>query len=425
MNEFLTFGLFVVCIALMIQGLRRRGGIYGFPFLAGATFLGFIVPQMVGLAHDRFLPVGAFEQTAVFTILCAVMCGVGWAAGDRPATGFRWMFDEKRLLYVAAGMSLLGAYFYFALSRLPAEARMSTMPTGTAVMYLFFARMLTYGFMLSVLCFGRRPSRIALAIALFDSLFVIDRILMGGKRGEFIEFGMAILLVAWFQRGWVLPRTLAVGAVLLAILGLNSIGDYRNNTRQQNGPTIEGVSSIDVLGNFRTVLQNGGPEMRNAIYLMDAQSKAQDWDYGIYHWNVLVWNFVPAQLVGQTFKQSLVIPTFDDRNYVPDLGSTETGMADAFGSFYYLGAFKFFLVAYFLSRVYRAACSGWALAQIIYILCIAPGMLTVTHHTQWVPSTLVHFALLFLPCLLFARIRRVPNDEPPIIARRAVPAGSS
>ncbi len=423
MNALLTFGLFVVCIALMVQGLRRRDGIYGFPFLAGATFLGFIVPQMIGLTNDRFLPVGAFEQTAIFTILCAIMCGLGWIAGDRPAAGFRWVFDETRLLRVAAFISLFGAYFYYALSRLPPEARLSTMPSGTAVMYLFFARMLTYGFIVAVLCFVRKPSRIALAIALFDSVFVIDRIMMGGKRGEFIEFGLAILLAAWFHRRWALPRTLALVAVLLSILGLNSVGDYRNNTREQNGPTLEGLAQIDVVANFQEVLKNGAPEMRNAIFLINAYSETQEWDYGAFHWNVLVWNFVPAQLVGQTLKQSLVIPTFNDRNYTPDLGSTETGMADAFGSFFYFGALKFFAIAYFLARVYRAASSGWVLAQIIYILSIPSGMLAITHHTQWIPSTLVQFALLFLPLLFIARVRRVSAERLP--AGAAVPTGTS
>lgn len=423
MNALLTFGLFVVCVALMVQGLKRRDGIYGFPFLAGATFLGFIVPQMIGLANDRFLPVGAFEQTAVFTILCAIMCGLGWAAGDRPSTAFRWVFDETRLLRVAAFVSLFGAYFYFAMSRLPPEVRMSTMPSGTAVMYLFFARMLTYGFIVAVLCFARRPSRFALAIALFDAVFVVDRFVMGGKRGEFVEFGLAILLALWFHRRWVLPRTLAVAAVLMSIVGLNSIGDYRNNTREQNGPSLEGLAQIDVVANFQEVLKNGAPEMRNAIFLINAYSQAQEWDYGAFHWNVLVWNFVPAQLVGQTLKQSLVIPTFDDRNYTPDLGSTETGMADAFGSFFWFGCLKFFAIAYFLARVYRAASSGWVLAQIIYVLSIPSAMLAITHHTQWVPSTLAQFALMLLPFLFIARVGRGAAARSS--SGEAAPAGSS
>ena len=77
----------------------------------------------------------------------------------------------------------------------------------------------------------------------------------------------------------------------------------------------------------------------------------------------MVFNFVPAQLFGSEFKSSLEIP-LNERQFSVDyesdwvLGSTNTGMADAFASFWYFGALKFFVIAYLLGRIYRAAAAG-------------------------------------------------------------------
>ena len=128
-----------------------------------------------------------------------------------------------------------------------------------------------------------------------------------------------------------------------------------------------------------------------------------DFDFGAFHWNTIVYNFVPAQIVGRGIKDALTIEVQEpfDRNYSPASGSTATGLTDAFASFWYFGALKFFLIAYLLARIYRSAMAGWALPQIIYILTITPAMHAVTHHTQWVLSTWLNMAIILVPVLLF------------------------
>ena len=139
--------------------MRRRGAIYEYPFLAGATFVGFMLPQLVGLARHPFLPTGALEATLVFAILCAAMCWFGAAAAGRTIRRAPWILDERRLLVASGTLSLVGAYFYYVISRLPEDMVQNTQWTGLPVAYLFFARMLTYGFAISVLLMlPRQPS---------------------------------------------------------------------------------------------------------------------------------------------------------------------------------------------------------------------------------------------------------------------------
>jgi hypothetical protein len=393
--------------------------VYEYPFLAGTTFLGFVLPQLPAFADDPFLPEGAFAKTVIFTILCAAACGAGWAAGKRPIQMLTWRFEERRLLWIAALLSLFGAFFYFKLSRLPKEVLSATSWSGAPTMYFFFSKLVGYGLVMALLCFMRRPRIFSLSIALFGAALLADRIVVGGRRQEFTEFLLAILISAWFRRGIATPRIIALAGALAAGLALNSAGDYRSITSDDDSKWSE-ISKIDVLGNFVSLLQNGGPEMHNAILRVAAIDRSLIFDFGSFHWNVLVFNFVPAQLVGSEFKESLVlsIPGFYDRDYDPPTGSTETGMADAFASFWYFGAVKFFFVAYALGRTYRAAMAGSTTAQLLYILSIVPAMMTITHHTQIVVSAWVQMGIFLLPGLVLARTRASTIRPQTLRARR-------
>lgn len=419
MNWLLIIILAALCIAMMIDGMRAAGRPYEFPFLAGATCFGFILPQLPGLAQDRFLPEGAFVKAMVVTISCIAMCWIGWRRNTEPVRSVGWHFDERRLLRLALVLSLCGAYFYFKLSHLPAEVRLNTMASGYPVAYLFFAKMLGYGFAVAMICYMRRPTKLALAVSLFDAAFYLDRAIIAGKRGELAEFLFIILLAAWFHRRVALPRVLAMSLVLVATVGMNSVGDYRTVTKVRDKIQWSDLAEIDVAANFKSLLESGGPEMHNAILRVHYADRAQVFDFGVFHWNTIVFNFVPAQLLGNRFKDSLMIPFQEmyDRDYDPMLGSTETGMADAFGSFWYFGAIKFLIIALVLSALYRAGMAGNTTAQLVYIFTLAPAMQIITHHTQWVLSAWMYMAILLLPGLALARARAPTQPDPTRVPR--------
>ena len=48
MTSFLLIIFAAVCAGLLAWGMREKGRIYEFPFLAGATFTGFVLPQLIG-----------------------------------------------------------------------------------------------------------------------------------------------------------------------------------------------------------------------------------------------------------------------------------------------------------------------------------------------------------------------------------------
>ncbi|OWV97468.1 hypothetical protein ATY81_08575 [Rhizobium sp. R72] len=404
MNWWLTYILVVVVFSLLGVGMVRRVNLYQFPFLTGVITFAFLLPQVPALADDRFLPENAFAKAIGFTILCLLMTWLGYISRVKPVSIFRHDFSEKRLLIVAFVLSLLGAYFYYQLSRLPADSLVGVEMTGVSVMYVFFSRLLCYGLAIAVLCFARRMSFAALIIIALDLVFYLDRILVTGKRAEAVELCFIFVLAFWFYRGWMLPRVLTLAVLLLGTVGMFSMGDYRNITRANGAPVWDDVERIDVVGNITQVLRDGGPEMRNAVLLINNTDTTLDFDYGKFHWNRLIFSYVPAQLLGSRFKSALMLQMpVPPRDYNPLTGTTETGMADAFQSFWYFGALKFFLLSYLMHRIWVSANAGEASAQVVYMLSIVPAMHAVSHTTDWVLMVWVHMLIFLVPSLAFAR----------------------
>lgn len=405
MTWFIIWLLVILCSGMLVHGLLVPGRFYQYPFFAAGIFLTFVLPQLPGLANSRFIPEAALIKTLIFSFFCLAMCGIGWRFGVRSKTLKDHVFSEPHLLLAAAFLSLVGAYFFFKFGRLPDEERLRGILTGTAVAYLFFAKLLTYGFALALLCFARRASIPALCIILFDTLFYLERIVIAGRRGETAEFCLLIALAFWFQKRWAAPRIAVVGGLAFSIVGLLGAGEYREATYyEQQG--WGAVANIDLAGNWNRMLKEGGPEMTNAVVAIDHVDQSQVLDFGIEHWNSLVFSYVPAQLVGTDFKRSLIIdmaPIYG-KFYFPGIGSTSTGMADAFASFWYFGCLKFFLVAYLMGRLYDSALRGNTASQIIYMLSAVPSILVVSHFTNEIVIAWVHMAVFLVPALYYARV---------------------
>jgi hypothetical protein len=130
----------------------------------------------------------------------------------------------------------------------------------------------------------------------------------------------------------------------------------------------------------------------------------------------LVFNYIPAQIVGQDLKEAFYIPVPLQRDPYYEVvqigGTTNTGMVDAFSSFWYFGAIKFFLVAYLMGRIYRSAKNNSILFELLYMLSLTPALHTITHHTQWLFSAWVHMALFLLPLLVLAKTKAPSKLSP-------------
>ncbi len=407
MNISLTW-IFVGLVGCFLAGglLLRAERMYQFPFLAGVMTFGFLLPQIPALVHDQFLPSGAYAKTMFMGILSLAMLALGWRMTNKPFSFLSMSFSEHRLIWAAAMLSAFGAIFYFLLSRLPGDVSIGMQMTGIPVVYLFFAQLMPYGLAIALLCFARRPSWVALAIIAFDLVLYLDRILVTGKRAEAIQLLLMILLALWFYRRIVVPRILMSLGILAGTFLMTSMGDYRQITRAASGFVLDDIMQINYAENFNETLERGGLELRNAVQRIDEIDRRLEFDYGKFHWNRVIFTFVPAQLVGSKLKDSLQFDTpKPSRDYNPSTGTTETGLVDAFASFWYFGALKFLLLAWIMRRLWETAMAGEMLGQLVYMLSVVPAMHAISHQTDWVIPVWIHMAIFLIPVLAFCRIR--------------------
>ncbi len=389
-----------LCVALLAEGIVNKQKMYEFPFLGAGTFLAYVIPQFIGLQGDPTLPFGAYDKAIVMTILCVVAVYVGYYTRRKPFDFFHWEFEPKDLLRLAFILSLISSFFFFLISRLPDEMTDESQWTGLPVAFIFFARSLKYGLAIALYLFFKYKDKRALGIVLFDMIFYLDRILISGRRGDTVELAMVLLLTLFFTRQYIIPRVAMFSGLVFGTLLVHSIGDYRHQVRGEGKSPLEAIQNISFRDNFDQIMQEGHAEVTNAIYTIASTEATGNYDFGIFHWNTLIFNYVPAQLFGRAFKDALLIKYEDGFGpyfyYQVKVGSTFTGIADAFRSFGYFGFLKFFLIAYIIRGMFLSAKDG----NIVFIFVLAvitkDAMHAITHHTQWFFSPLVHISIFLL-----------------------------
>jgi len=405
-----------VTVGLVGWGMTRPDRVYQFPFLAGVTAAAWLIPQAISLTKFVFIPEGAVTRMLLMAVLCMAMIYAGYAWPKLPLQSLNWTFETTRLVQSSFVLTLVGGVFYVLIYILVPDRLEGGIRSGFPIALLFFANLADYGFALAVLTYSRTRSRPALIIALIGSVFYLDAILFGVRRAVTAEFVLIILLAAWFGRRKILPRPVVLVGMLAGMTLINvSIGELRNAAK--DGLTWQELSQIEWTENFAGTTsaqaeRTTGTEIEAGAYRMEVTAEAGAYDLGVFHWNHLIFNYVPAQLFGQSFKQSFYIGTYSSSRvagayerfgYTTHTGLTSTGMTDAFNSFWYFGCLKFFLVAYIMSKFFLAANRGHFIAQLLCMILIVPAMHVVTHNTHWFFQNWPHMVVFLLPALWYAR----------------------
>lgn len=406
----------LVCLTVIGTEFRRGDSIYRYSLLGPFVFVAFLGPQLIGLESRKDLPNGAVAMVAGMSALCVLLIAAGaYTARRRRVPPAAHYMRRSALLLASVLLSLVGAGAFLLMSRLPDELRLASLPSGQLVAFSFFAQLVPYGMAIAALLYATTRSCAALTVLAVDLLLYADRFLVGARRGEAAAALAIVALAMRFGRNKVVPKSLFVIVAVLGTLFVFSTGEYRQGVSDTT--LAETISRIDFLENVGEVFRNGGPEAEVAAYQIAATARRNDFDYGAFHWNSIVFRYVPAQLLGPEFKAALFVGSpgnsaYEEYGFVSQTGSTATGVADAFHSFWYFGALLFFLMAYVLERLYLRALRGDAHAQILYMLMLVNGLHAITHNTSWFFTPWIHFGLFLLPCLWLARTRR-PAQIPP------------
>lgn len=386
------------------------------PFLITAVFAGWVLPQLLGLSVNDWLPSGALDKTIVMATLCLLATWLGYQTNHRQAKLFSWQFNQKKLLASAAALTFLGAFFFHKVSQLAAEVNAATggQWTGIITIYVFFASLLSYGTVIALILYLRTGSILAILVSIPGLVLYLERIVIRGRRAAMVELGLSLLLAFWFNRRILPPRWLMICTILIGTLVINSIGDYRSTMLSADrfswsGAGFAQVMQIDFIGNLKSSIygKKENHELRNAAMNIAAADDKLEFDFGFSLWNGFVHTYVPAQVLGSGFKEGIKVELGTDASHVyghsAHIGSTVTGLSDAFQSFWYFGAIKFFLIGLIMSRWYKAAINGSLAAQLVVILSMNATLHTITHTTHHFFLNFVQLGIFLLPALWFAK----------------------
>jgi len=410
MAVFLLIALTVLTFAIVVQAIIDPVRIYQYPFCAAVVIVGFIVPPLFGLLRASYLPPWSIERYLFTCILCLVMCWAGDACAKRYSRPRARLvvYDARRWLLGSTLLILVGGLTYLK-SRILFQAEFN-MGTGLPTALSFFTVLLRYGFIMAMIYLLSTRNKYALLLAGLSGLYYLDRIILFGRRQDAFEFLFVIIGAVWFVLGKRLPRIAIVAMIVVGAIAATSVGAYRSIVVSTSGERDwSRLRDVNVLEGFRSSVAEGSTETLAGVYLMAASAAENAFDFGAYHWNVLVFNYVPAQVFGADFKESLYIPAPDliamaERRYgfVPSSGTTVTGMVDCYASFWYAGCLKFFLIAYIMQWLYLHAIRGSLMAQSIYLFMMGMALHAVTHHTQFFFSPWLHLLFFWVPVMFIA-----------------------
>ncbi|MBD2292368.1 hypothetical protein H6G06_02445 [Anabaena sphaerica FACHB-251] len=363
------------------------------------AFLIYIVPQINALIKDPY-PVheNYVDLTIILSILCVILFFYGYIKNQQDIKIINYKNNnnlqgeqiDKTFFYIGIVYTIIGFMCNIAIGGVDIEAQQVSQWTGILTVYAFFQRLLYVGFAINLHCVLRKNRLIhwlMLGISLFWPIF---NFLFYARRTEVVIYISIIMLTIWFTKGYIVNRTFIFVAVIIGFFFMNSIGAYRAALSQINigYSNWQDFFSFNWLNNWLIAFQSidWWNTTTDSLQFSDAQSyistshssetkyvasviqltnETKELGYGSILWNRLVFGFVPAQFLGNDFKESLFIyvnapladrilnhfstQTFQNGYVMPIMG-------ELFSELWFFG----FFLCYFIGKIFK---HFWLLAN--------------------------------------------------------------
>jgi hypothetical protein len=429
MNAILFFILCAQAASVIVWTLMRAERVNYFSALLAISFSGFAIPQLYGLlGSSESLPPGGLAKTLLMTNLCFAGAIIGFNLRVRPLNVLQWTCTPRALLFISALLTLIGAGCYFKITRLPEEMLNRGQWSGIVTVYNFFASALPCGLVVALYLALRKPSPAAIILVAISSLLILDRVIMGGRRSQAVILLLTVVLSLWFYKKKTIPRVLFVVFAIIGYFAVYSIADYRRAVMGE-GKTYNSIflggglggfknlSNINFLENSQRVAKEGSTEYEAAVFGIASTDENMRFDFGLSHWDTLVHHFVPAQFLGQDFKESLKFnlnrSEGSNSGYEKAGSTSEPGVVDAFRSFWYFGCLKFLLIGLLMRLLLTSALAGNLNCAFLYTIWMPSAIVIISHPIDFFLENIVHSVLLLGAAIFLVRI-----FQPSAILRR-------
>jgi hypothetical protein len=383
-------------------------------------FAVFILPQVFVIYEKMPFSIGEMSRLFFMTLLCWIMCFVGWYAYNPKSLVFRKAFlneyNEQKLGLVACVFVIIGIAFNFIAFQIFNTTEFEgQQATGIVTILAFFSQLLFLGTGLCLALWLKNKSRLIQIFAIIGLLYCFYIGVLQGRRQQtlYALFVVGVPLFLWYR---IKPsRILVVGALLGAFLLIPSMDQYRRILKKSDDASqffSSVFSEIDYVKNLKdSYINSKSIELVNAGYIINHTYRTGEYRTGFDYWNKVVFRFIPSQLLGKEFKESLMIKgsVFSklgkkskqgfNPNYV--LGTTDTGIGDSFLQFDYFGCLFFLFLGMFMKRIWVTTKETMnPIMQAFYSILLIDSLVALTHGTAFfMPSFLASFIFLYLGTL--------------------------
>lgn len=401
------------------------------PVLMAVTFAVWVLPQFIALYLSKEIPHQMLDKALLMSLLCLGAAYLGYRWPRRSFNFFEMSLSRARLEQGVFVLFLFAGSFYVLLNCLPVEMLEESQWVGLPVVYLFLAKNLGVCAMIALFLSQDKSAKFSWKMKLVltgGSIYYFSFIFLMGRRAETLEAILLVLCMLWFRRRIQPSRIVIVSAGVVFMFFFSAIAQYRAAVVRFSGERRQwsDVLDIDFIKSFRELLMtSGGGEMKNCAVLIDAIDRHSSFDFGFSIYNDLIQNFVPRQFVGQRVKQALSIEfesaldlAYRDSGFTPWNGTSLGGMTDAFGSFWYFGCFEFFLIGWFMRKLYLGSMRGWFSSQVAYALFLTPALHSITHSTFYIVTEIIHVTLFMGPVVWYARKKYADLNEGSLVVTR-------
>lgn len=424
----LYFWIFVgLLIAILSVALYKPEKIYEYPYFMAVAFASFVLPQAISLI--RF-PGGVRDDgvadVLLMTCLCLGACWVGYQI--RPLKFFQEKLvlpvNPDRMFHGGIVFIIISLFFSHMIDTLSFEERGGSTWTGVVTIYLFFASLIFPALVIVLSSALHKSSFIAWLAVAASIITPIEAAIFSGRRENTAQLILTIAITLYYQKHIKPPRLAIIAVIVGSMLAIPATATYRQIAAEGEWDQLRHLDLIDNFNHF--INEESTLELRNAAFIIEATSDLHDYEYGAAYWDNMVFRFVPAQILGKSFKNGLMIYSAEDEDekdklarlaYSIPVGSTLTGMGDSFKQFGWFGCLFFALLGILFKNLYQATWMPHGLfAQMLYVLICCSAMRTVTHQT-------VDFLPGFTYNLMFLGVLYLYAHEPVTRPRSLRPAG--
>lgn len=422
METLLFYSLVLLLLLYVGKALLTSGiAIMELPSIFALVVLIWCIPQLFAI---RLLYLDLETPLLILYVAIAmavVSIRLGWSIGVSKTRRASYRLSSRYTLhYVAVVTTIIAVVTTMMIER--TGNGVGGTQTGIVAILLFLNGLKVVSLFLSFFLVLRYRTRAGIALLAINLLVYTPFISLYFRRQAMMEVLSCIVLALWFARRVVLPRFLLIAIFATGYLVLSAVGEFRVRaleTGQWNYLSMSEMLSAVLAVATKLSEDINHSELLNAINLIKTVNLDGQYSFGASSWNRLVFQWVPAQLVGYETKMSLMFENnirerlFMYANHEIPTGSTLTGIADAYLELWYFGAVFYAATGYVMGRWWARAQLGDPWAMVYYVGGLGPALLTLTHSA-------IHFVNGILLMLIIVPLIRASLQFLPRTRRRGL-----